>query len=89
MRTLKRTRWEMEAACAYAEDPEIFFEIENAVDEERISNPVKIAEALSTCDSCPIIDRCFHEAVYSRSVGIWGGTTASERGVRYKMSRKQ
>lgn len=83
----RRTRWEDGAACADVEDPEIFHEIENAIDAGRVADPLKVAAALELCESCPILDRCFHEAVYSRSTGIWGGTTAAERGVTYRLAR--
>lgn len=88
MKYLRRTRWEDGAACADVEDPEIFFEIENAVDQHRVADPLKIAEALGHCATCPIEERCFYEAVRSRSYGIRGGTTSEERSMPYRLSRK-
>lgn len=81
---LHRVRWEDGAACRDIEDVEIFFEIENASDENRVADPLKIAEALHLCEVCPISERCFKEGVFSRSYGIWGGTTAEERGMKYR-----
>lgn len=87
---LRRVRWEDGAACAEeGVDPEIFFEIENATDESRMPDTMKLAEALALCERCPLIERCFREGVYSRSLGIWGGTTAAERGVKYKLARPE
>jgi len=86
----RRVRWEGGAACsAEGVDPEIFFEVENATDENRMPDPNVVAEALHLCSTCPIIERCFREGVYSRSLGIWGGTTAAERGIRYKLARPE
>jgi hypothetical protein len=80
-----RTRWENGANCeSDAVDPEIFFEHENAADEDRIADPLIVAAALAECSTCRVIERCFREAVYTRSLGIRAGTTASERGVRYR-----
>lgn len=78
-----RTRWEDRRACVNV-DPEAFFEVENARDEERMVDPMVISRAIHACEICPLIERCFREAVFSRSMGIWGGTTASERGMRYR-----
>jgi Transcription factor WhiB len=78
-----RTRWENQAVCTRV-DPEAFFEVENARDEERMEDPMVISMAIHACETCSLIDRCFREAVFSRSMGIWGGTTAAERGLRYR-----
>lgn len=84
-----RTRWGDDASCREAEDPEIFFEIENAVDEKRMADPMVISEAVHMCEKCPVIERCFREAVYTRSLGIWGGTTSLERGLTYRLARPE
>lgn len=81
---LHRVRWEDEAACRDVDDPEIFFELENAVEEHHVADPVRIARALALCHTCPIAERCFKEGVFTRSLGIWGGTTAEERGLRFR-----
>ena len=87
MSRLDRIRWEDDAACKDA-DPEDFFELENAIDAERVADPVAVARALDCCARCPILDECFRRGVYTKSLGIWGGTTAEERGLRYRLARK-
>lgn len=79
-----RTRWENGANCEDAVDPEMFFEIENAADEGRVADPMILSAAMHACESCTVIERCFREAVYTRSFGIRAGTTAAERGLMYR-----
>lgn len=83
---MRRTRWEDGAACTDM-DPELFFEVENAVDEHRLPDPLKVAEALSACRRCPIHHECRDVGDRTRAVGIWGGRTAAERGLVYVLPR--
>ena len=60
------------ALCAET-DPDLFF--------PEGTNPQKQAkEAKQVCAICPLKAPCLEEALYSNEyMGIWGGTTASER----------
>ena len=66
-------------ACASV-DPELFFpqEIEDIGGRlsARYTNPTA---AKSICDSCPLKNPCLIYALENREVGIWGGTTESQR----------
>jgi hypothetical protein len=81
-----RTRWEDGARCGETNDPEAHFELENAIEENRMADVMRVSIAMHACEVCPVIERCFREAVFSRSLGIWGGTTAAERGIYYKLA---
>lgn len=83
-----RTWWEKDAECADFVAPETFFEIENARDDDRVANPLLVAVALSFCARCTIRVRCGDVARATRSLGIWGGTTAAERALAARVQRK-
>lgn len=72
--------WEVRAACRTAPDPDAFFEIEDAAQDGRVPDPVRVAAALDLCRRCPIREECGRRG--AESYGIWGGLTASERGLR-------
>ena len=84
-----RTWWEWSGIC-HAEDapidPECFFEIENAVDEGRMADPMVVSAALFACSACQVQTMCLEIALSTKALGIWGGTTASERGKRYRLA---
>jgi hypothetical protein len=85
---MRRTRWENLANCMDV-DETIFFEIENATDERRPVDETTLSLALNTCTRCPVKIRCLQEASISKSLGIWAGTTAAERGIRYQLARPE
>lgn len=39
----------------------------------------RVAAAKAVCVGCPVIDPCLEWAIRYREVGVWGGTTDSER----------
>ena len=60
------------AACREVEDPDIFFPNRDT------DRKVKVAKAI--CADCPVSDQCLNFGLTTpSSVGIWGGTTNSER----------
>lgn len=72
-----RTEWMEHGLCRQV-DPDLFFP-------EAGSNMTKRAKRV--CASCPVMDECLDYALEHRGVlGIWGGTTESERG---KMQRRR
>jgi hypothetical protein len=58
--------WKEEAACKDM-DIEIFFERRH------------LLLARSTCAGCPVRELCLEDALYTGSVGVWGGLTVDER----------
>lgn len=43
--------------------------------------------AKKICNECPITETCLEHAIKNNEVGVWGGTTESERS-RLKIKRK-
>jgi len=72
--------WDDEALCARSADPDAWFELEDARDEGRPLDPVRLALALETCARCPIRTACLRRA-RPNDQGIWGGRTTAERRV--------
>ncbi|MGH3097919.1 MAG: WhiB family transcriptional regulator [Streptosporangiales bacterium] len=58
-------------ACADA-DADVFFPVSEL-------DTVSVAEALSYCMACPVIESCREFAVRTGQHGIWGGTTETHR----------
>jgi hypothetical protein len=86
---LERVWWAELAECVDAPDPEGFFEVENAADDGRLPDPLRILEALELCGACQIREECLARSAHdgaggAPSYGIRGGLTASERGHRYR-----
>lgn len=79
----ERTWWEKDAPCTHSENSAIYFEIEDAVDEGRVADAAVVAEALECCETCEVQTYCYEVATRTSSVGIWGGTTSTERGILY------
>ncbi|MGH2669319.1 MAG: WhiB family transcriptional regulator [bacterium] len=80
----ERVNWEAPGLCARpGTDVDAFFELEDAVDEGRVADFRRVAYALGLCGACPVRRECLHRGTETRSYGIWGGTTAKERGMRY------
>jgi hypothetical protein len=66
--------------CQGSDDPNAWYEIEDAVEENRLADPVRIATALEGCTRCPVREAC--EKAGKGELGIWGGKTSIERGMR-------
>ena len=64
--------WQERAVCTTA-DPELFSACE--------TNPDAVMDAKRICRRCPVIAECLAHALATREPGIWGATTASERGL--------
>ncbi|MGW8358672.1 WhiB family transcriptional regulator [Streptomyces wedmorensis] len=68
------SRWFDRAACA-SQPRDLFFPQSRT--HERRSTPV----ALDVCGQCPVRDACLSHALATpERFGIWGGTTAAQRG---------
>ncbi len=66
-------------ACASA-DPELFFPQEIEVSPNKIvSKYVNLSKAKEVCASCPLALQCLEFALRNAEIGIWGGTTESQR----------
>ncbi|TDD08103.1 WhiB family transcriptional regulator [Saccharopolyspora terrae] len=52
-------------------DPEIFFPEPGRVDLAR--------RAIAICERCPVLEACREKAVLHGELGIWGGTTETQR----------
>ncbi|SEK44158.1 WhiB family transcriptional regulator [Streptacidiphilus jiangxiensis] len=66
--------WSLDAACAYADDPDVFF--------SDVKDPERIRHARTVCRDCPVIDPCLLEAVSrpkSQDVGVRACTVPEER----------
>lgn len=74
-------------ACAYV-DPELFFPQEIEIgDSAIVSKYANIAAAKAICNSCPLIVPCLEYAINNSEIGIWGGTTESQRDGLRKSSK--
>lgn len=62
--------WTNNAACRYM-DVALFFH-------DSRQSP-KSQDALDMCKDCPVKQPCLDHAIRNQEVGIWGGTTVSER----------
>lgn len=70
--------WEHNAACRGADDPDLWFPINedarNQIDADRV------ARAKDICSACPARERCLAGALERREQhGVWGGLTTGER----------
>lgn len=71
-------------ACANAE-PELFWGSRDPA-----KNRAKNARAKRVCARCPVISECLSWALAHGERGVWGGTTAEQRGhMRARGSREQ
>lgn len=68
-------------ACADA-DAEVFFPV------SELDTPA-VAEALSYCLTCPVIESCREFAVRTGQHGIWGGTTETHRANLRRQERER
>lgn len=64
--------WQAKAVCVNA-NPELFSACE--------TNPDAVMDAKRICHRCPVIAECLAHALATKETGIWGATTASERGL--------
>lgn len=39
----------------------------------------RLKEALTYCNECSVREHCEYEGTHMRSVGVWGGTTDTDR----------
>jgi hypothetical protein len=83
-----------DAACASV-DPELFFPHEVEDERGRVSARYgNLPLAKNICDSCPLKNPCLIYALHNIEVGIWGGTTESQREIlrrnaKIPISRRQ
>ena len=79
-RALHRPEWFDEAACRGL-DPNLFFPERNEM--------ADVAKALKVCYRCPHQTACLEWAINNgETYGVWGGTSASERGKIATLWRK-
>jgi WhiB family redox-sensing transcriptional regulator len=71
---------EGDAACSQT-DPEIFFpmEIEDSSGNIISSTYAHLKAAKEICSSCPLVTSCLAYALKHDELGVWGGTTESQR----------
>lgn len=61
-------------------DPELFFPQEIEVDVNKVvSKYLNLSEAKQVCAGCPLAMQCLEYALRNTEIGIWGGTTESQR----------
>lgn len=65
--------WQEFAACR-GQDPELFFPVT-----ETGAGARQAARAKAVCRECPVRQRCLDTALALSAVGVWGGTTETER----------
>ncbi|MEU1465720.1 WhiB family transcriptional regulator [Streptomyces sp. NPDC005727] len=66
--------WREHAACRH-EDPDLFFPIGTTGPSQ-----VQAQQAKAVCGGCPVREQCLDWALDTgQSIGIWGGTTETER----------
>lgn len=66
------------APCTEINDPDIYFDIEHNMSNERL-HELKIA--ITLCDGCPLKTECLNKGMQGEDLlwGIWGGLFPSER----------
>lgn len=76
-----------EPACSTT-DPELFFPHETELPSGKvISKYSDIATAKKICSECPLKLDCLEYALRTHEIGIWGGTTESQRELLRKNQR--
>lgn len=65
-------------ACGTVDDPNIFFPDGGA------THNYMVATAKALCEKCPVVAACLAHGLRHEPIGIWGGTTPSERQVMRK-----
>jgi WhiB family redox-sensing transcriptional regulator len=61
-------------------DPELFFPQELEVGPNKVvSKYSNLSEAKRVCAGCPLAMQCLEYALKNAEIGIWGGTTESQR----------
>ena len=73
---LTKISFDLTGAKCLDEDPEIFF-VDNPDDEDYDQD--KTNRALRSCSVCPVIADCLQFAMAEKAVGVWGGTTTTDR----------
>jgi WhiB family redox-sensing transcriptional regulator len=68
-------------------DPEIFFPQEIEVNGRVIHKYNKLSVAKKICSQCPLKNPCLEYALRNPEIGVWGGTTESQREDLRKNSR--
>jgi WhiB family redox-sensing transcriptional regulator len=66
-------------------DPEAYFPEEGG-----LGSHARAVNALKVCSTCPVLQQCFDYAYKdARIVGIWGGTTSSQRATMRRGALKE
>lgn len=66
-------------ACSTV-DPELFFPQEVEIAPNKVvSKYTNLSKAKEVCASCPLALQCLEFALKNVEIGIWGGTTESQR----------
>ena len=62
-------------------DPELFFPQEIEYNGRHAAGPkyINLSLAKEVCSNCPLTLQCLEYAVKNSEIGIWGGTTESQR----------
>lgn len=84
---LKATEWMKDAYCASYPDPELWHYESSVIQDERILNEWRTAEAIRICRLCPVQKECLAEGmkkenmlIFDSTEGtIWGGKLLGER----------
>ena len=63
-------------ACSTV-DPELFFPQEQPG--QLAAKYVNLSKAKAICDGCPLKNPCLEYALRNMEIGVWGGTTESQR----------
>jgi WhiB family transcriptional regulator, redox-sensing transcriptional regulator len=66
------------AACSEI-DPELFFPQEIEIGKKIVSKYTNLSRAKKVCSECPLVLDCLAYALKNHEIGIWGGTTESQR----------
>ncbi|MDX2592539.1 MULTISPECIES: WhiB family transcriptional regulator [Streptomyces] len=76
--------WRDHAACRQ-EDPDLFFPIGTTGPAQ-----VQAQQAKKVCGHCPVREQCLDWALDTgQSIGIWGGTTETERRALRRRARSR
>lgn len=79
---VKPPEWHLEARCSNHPDPDLWwYDWKQFADEVELQ-VLRITEALTLCDECPVKAECLKQGMEDENIGhkgIWGGMLMSER----------
>jgi hypothetical protein len=77
-RVIAQAEWLDDAACKDVDDANIFFAEGSSTNREALGSP-RLLRAYEMCAGCSVRRPCLNAAIEMNSVGVWAGTSETER----------